>query len=176
MASESPADLNKSVPLSQGLAKRRSNQSASQPLANVGEDRLREILEEVIDQRVSEKIVRLETSINRMVDHFEAVRRGEAEDSALRVTTDMSAVDLALAGIHLPAEEFYPHTTEMLADHLNIKLHIVQKLIKQLGLKGNLEYHRVIKTGKSEKSQVQKYSDAALQRLKSALKVASSID
>jgi hypothetical protein len=170
MVSESQPDLNKSVPLSQGLAKRRVNQPDRQPIINVGEDRLREILGEVIDQQVSDKIRRLETSINRMVDHFEAVRCGEAEDSSLRVTTDMSAADLAIAAISLPSEDFYIYTTEMLADQLVIKPYIVQKLIKQLDLKGKSEYHRIIKTGKSEKSRVHKYSDAALQRLKDAMK------
>lgn len=172
MASESQPDLNKSIPLSQGRAKRRSTQSANSAVTNIGEDRLRAILEEVLDQKVSDKIVRLETSINRMVDHFEAVKLGETEDSVLRVTTDMSAADLAVAGISLPVEEFYLYTTQMLAEQLNVKLHTVQKLIKQLELKENLQYHRAIKTGTSEKSQVHKYSDAALQRLKDALAVA----
>jgi hypothetical protein len=82
----------------------------------------------------------------------------------------MSAADLALAGISLPAEDFYPYTTAMLADELTVTSHVVQKHIRQLGLKGDTNYHRSIKTGKSDKSQVQKYSDAALQQLREAMK------
>jgi len=124
-------------------------------------------LAEVIDEKVSAKIGRLETSINRMMDHIDAVRRGEVEDSALRVTTDSSAADLALASIDLPSEDYYCYTCDMLAEKLNISRHHVLKIIKVLELRGDKHYHGLIQTGK--KSQISKWSEATFIRLKEAL-------
>jgi DNA-binding MarR family transcriptional regulator len=101
-----------------------------------------------------------------MLDNFDAVKQGNAEDSALRVTTDMSAADLALASIKLYPEEYHRYTTGMLAEHLGVKTHMVQKMVKKLNIKGNSDYHLKIKIGASEKSVVHKYSEQALELLR----------
>ncbi len=74
MSSEPNSEPNNVTPLSQA----RLNRKSSNYQIETTEDRLREILSEVIDG----KLFRLETSMNRMVSQFEAVRNGEAEDAA----------------------------------------------------------------------------------------------
>lgn len=162
MSSEPNLDSDKVVPLSQAnLSRKPSN------YLEISEERLKEILSEAIDRGVSTKLSRLENSINRMVNQFEAVRNGEAEDAALRVTTNLEAVDIALSGIHLPKEQYYSYTCGHLAEILDIKIHEVVRMIKELGLRGDAKYHYCITTGK--KSAVNKWSEATLQKLKEYL-------
>lgn len=84
------------IPLSHGH-KARARKEGNR--IEVEEDKLRKLLAEVVDERVAAKITRLETSVNQMMDHMDEVRTGEADDAALRVTTDSTAADLALASI-----------------------------------------------------------------------------
>lgn len=163
MSSEPNSKLNNVTPLSQASLNRKS----SNYQIETTEDRLREILSDVVDQRLTAKLSRLETSMNRMVSQFEAVRNGEAEDAALRVTTDLEARDIALSGINLPKEDYYPHTCVYIAEILGIRKHDVVKMIKELGLRGDDKYHICISTGK--KSTINKWSDATLQKLKEHL-------
>ncbi|MBD2072674.1 hypothetical protein H6F86_01975 [Phormidium sp. FACHB-592] len=129
----------------------------------MSEDKLRGILFDVVDQRIT----RLENSIHQVISQFEAVRSGEAEDAALRVTTDDSATDLALAEINLPREDFYPYTATLLADKLKIAVHHVSKMVKKFDLKDNSRYHCVFRTGRVSKTD--KWSEGTFLRLKTAL-------
>lgn len=160
MPSEPNSEPNNVTPLSQARLNRKSGNHAIETT----EDRLREILSEVVEQRLTAKLTRLETSINRMVSQFEAVRNGEAEDAALRVTTDLDATDIALSGINLPKEQYYPYTCSHLAETLGIRVYDITKMIKKLGLRGDTKYHICIPTGKTGK--VHKWSEATLQKLK----------
>ncbi len=160
MSSESNSDLNNVTPLSHARLNRKS---ISHPIETT-EDRLREILSEVVDERLNAKIGRLETSINRMMNQFEAVRNGEVEDAALRVTTELDATDIALSGINLAKEEYYPYTCSRLAEILGVRNYDVTSMIKKLGLRDNIKYHLCISTGKTGK--VNKWSEATFQKLK----------
>lgn len=102
--------------------------------------------------------------MNRMVSQFEAVRNGEAEDAALRVTTDLEAADIAISGIILPKEQYYSYSCSQIAEILCLGNHKVLKMIQELGLRGDPKYHILISTGK--KSTTNKWSEAALQKLK----------
>jgi hypothetical protein len=155
-------DKQEPIPLSQARSKREGGMRV-----DASEDRLRQILAEVIDEKVSAKIGRLETSVNRMMDHIDAVTRGEAEDSALRVTTDQDAADLALAGVKLFQEDYYIYTTCELAELLQVRVHDVSQISKRFGLRGDSMYHKTVKTGR--KSEVQKYSEPARARLQEIL-------
>ena len=163
MSSEPRSEINNVTPLSQARLNRKSSNHAIE----IAEDRLREILSEVVDERLTAKIDRLENSIDRMVNQFEAVRNGEAEDAALRVTTDHNAVDLALSSINLPKEEYYPYTCSALAETLGLRRHDVICMIKKLGLRHDIKYHLCISTGKT--STVNKWTEATLQKLKENL-------
>lgn len=156
MSSEPNSEPNNVTPLSQARLNRKSS---SYPIETT-EDKLREILSAVID----DKLFRLETSMNRMVSQFEAVRNGEAEDAALRVTTDLEAADIALSGINLSKEDYYPYICSQLAEILGIRNHDVLKMIRELGLRDDPKYHICILTGKTAK--VQKWSEATLHKLK----------
>ena len=153
------------VSLSQAKKIRRDNQNTNR--IEVSEERLRTIMSEVVDEKVSSKIVRLENSINKMVSQFEGVKNSESEDAALRITTDSKGCDLALASVNLPKEELYPYTCGILAEKLCLRKHDVVQMVKQLNLRNNEEYHCSLKTGM--KSEVQKWSEATYQRLKKAL-------
>ncbi len=126
---------------------------------------LRNLLAEVIDERVADKFSRLQKSIDLMMVHIGAVQSGEVEDSALKVTTDLNAsTDVAVATIQLRPEDYYTYTTGDIAELLGIKINEVVKLVGSLGLRNNSEYHKPIKTGK--KNFVQKYSQPALEKIK----------
>jgi len=156
---ESP---NQPIPISHARTKRESS-----PKLEIASEELRQILAEVVDQQVSAKITRLETSINRMMDHIEAVRSGDTEDSALRVTADEGATDLALAKISLPSEDYYPYTCDVLAEKLSVRRHDVLQMIKLLSLRDNKKYHGLLQTGKSSK--ISRWSEAAFSRMRGAL-------
>lgn len=160
MSSEPSSEINNVTPLSQARLNRKSATHAIE----IHEDRLREILSAVVDERLSAKIDRLETSIDRMVNQFEAVRTGESEDADLRVTTDLNAADIALSGIHLPKEEYYPYSCSDLAEILGLCNYDVTSIIKRLNLRNDIKYHICISTGK--KAKVNKWSEATLQKLK----------
>jgi len=163
MSSEPNSELNNVTPLSHA----RLNRKFTNHPIETTEDRLREILSEVVDERLTAKIERLETSINRVVNQFEAVRNGEAEDAALRVTTDLNATDIVLSGIKLAKEEYYPYTCSRLAETLGVRNYDVTSMIKKLGLRGDTNYHICITIGKNTK--VHKWSEATLQKLKENL-------
>lgn len=157
-----PTDPNqhKVVPLSEVHANRRELEQSDISRAD-----LRNLLAEVIDERVAEKFARLQKSIDLMMVHIGAVQSGEVEDSALKVTTDLNApTDLALATIQLRPEDYYTYTTGAIAEALGIKISDVVKLVDSLGLRNNSEYHKPIKTGKA--SFVQKYSQPAFNKIK----------
>lgn len=156
------SEQDKTIPLSYAHIKRR-------PKARIetSATQLEEILTKVVNKEVTEKIVRLEKSIDLMVAQFKAVQSGESEDSALRVTTDLGATDIALANIKLNLEDYYIYTCAMIAEELHITNTIVLRLVKQLSLRGNDSYHRSLKIG--VKSFVQKYSEAALVKIKQEL-------
>ncbi|UBF27477.1 hypothetical protein K9N68_05895 [Kovacikia minuta CCNUW1] len=162
MSSPSGSNSDQPIPLSQAHAKRRESQRIE-----TTEDQLEAVVSRVVDRAVTAKIVRLENSINLMMAHFEAVKRGEVEDSALRVTTDHQASDLALAAVGLCPEDYYIYTCGLLAEKLNVRSYDVQQMIKKLKLQGDRRYHKSISTGKT--SEVQKYSEEALIRMKQAL-------
>ncbi|BAS57917.1 hypothetical protein NIES2135_27020 [Leptolyngbya boryana NIES-2135] len=155
-------DAPKPIPISQARSKREAS-----PKIETTTDEMRQVIAEVLEQGLAAKITRLEVSINRMMDHIEGVKNGTAEDAALRVTTDSSATDLALAKVTLASEEYYIYTSAELAEKLNVRLHDVQQMGRVLGLKNDNQYHKAVKTGK--KTEVQKYSEAALLRMKEAL-------
>ncbi len=169
MSFEPNSEPNNVTPLSQA----RLNRKSSNLPIETTEDRLREILSEVVDQRLNAKISRLETSFELMVSQFEAVRNGEAEDAALRVTTNLEVADIALSGINLAKEKYYPHTCSYLAEILGIRNHDVTKMIKELGLRGDAKFHYCITTGKTGK--VHKWSEATLHKLKEKLNLNNTI-
>jgi len=120
-----------------------------------------------VDEHISSKISRLELSMNRIANQFEAIRNGETEDAALRVTTDQSDTDIALAGIQIYPEEYFKYTCGDLADKLNIQIHDVLKMIKSHGLRGNCDYHKEISSGKNRF--IRKWSDKTYSKLKEAV-------
>lgn len=152
----------KTISISQARSKRESS-----PKIETTADELRQIFTDVVDQQLTAKIARLETSINRMIDHIEAVKSGTAEDAALRVTTDQDATDLALAKINLPREDYYPYTCGLLASKLKVRNHDVVKMVGLLNMREDKKYHSLIQTGNS--SHVSKWSEAAYVRLREAL-------
>lgn len=150
------------IPLSEAWFNRRANSRIE-----TTEEQLRTILSEVVQEHVAAKITRLETSINRMVDQFEAVHNGEADVAALRVTTDHEAVDLASVGINIPTEDYYIYTYGELADKLQVCSYDVQKVVRVFKLLNNPKYHKLIRTGR--KSTVHKWSEETFLRLRKAL-------
>jgi len=158
----SPLDPNqhKVVLLSEVHANRRETEQS-----DISRTDLRNLLAEVIDERVAEKFTRLQKSIDLMMVHIGAVQSGEVEDSALKVTTDLNApTDVALATIQLRPEDYYTYTTGEIAEALYIKPNKVFQVAKSLGLRDNSQYHKAIKTGKV--SSVQKYSQPAFDKIK----------
>ncbi len=61
-------------------------------------------------------------------------------------------------------DDSHPYLTSELAVKLKRGRNFVSRAIKELGLKGNKDYHLAVRSGKN--SQVQRYSDRALKRLK----------
>jgi hypothetical protein len=161
-------DSQSPIPLSSAKEiQRRSGRIDPQHLIAVSPAVLREMLGDVVDEKVTAKMTRLETSINRMMDHFDAVKRGEAEDAALCFTTNDQGSDLALAKVNVASDDFYRYTSQMVADELNVRLYDVQQMVILLDIRSNTEFHTTIKTGKT--CEVHKYSDAALKRFREAL-------
>ena len=165
------------IPLSQAREIRRGNDSndkieVSEALLRKvmseciekSEHRQRTIITEVVNEEVSSKITRLENSINKIVTHIEAVKNGNAEDAALRVTTDSDASDLALANITVSKEEMYPYFCQTLADKLDIRKYDVLQIIKEFELRNDEKYHLEVK--QSENSTVTKWSEDAYKKLK----------
>lgn len=99
---------------------------------------------------------------------FKKCNSDKAENSALRVTTDASASDLALAHVSFNPEDYYKYTTAQLAEQLSIKMYDVTKIIQQAQIKQNPKFHTELITGK--KGRCQKYSDEALAYLRDYLK------
>jgi hypothetical protein len=156
---ESNESSNRVTPLSAGLFRRREHAKIQ-----TTEQQLRSIFEDIVEEHVSAKITRLESSINRMISQFEGIHGGEASDAALRVTTDQDAVDLASVSIEIPTEDYYKYTCSDLAERLSFPPHRVLQKIKQLKLRNNLRYHKSIKTGKV--GHVQKWSEETFVLLK----------
>ncbi|NJM49458.1 MAG: hypothetical protein HC860_27495 [Alkalinema sp. RU_4_3] len=162
-------DSQSPIPLSSAKEiQRRGSRIDPQHMIAVSPAVLREMLADVVDEKVTAKMTRLETSINRMMDHFDAVKRGEVEDAALCFTTSDQDSDLALAKVNIASDDFYRYTSQMVADELNIRLYDVQKMVTLLHIRSNTEFHTTIRTGKT--CEVHKYSDAALKRFREALK------
>jgi hypothetical protein len=157
-----PLDPNqyKVVPLSEVHANRRETEPSDVSRAD-----LRNLLAEVIDERVAEKFTRLQKSIDLMLVHIGAVQSGDVEDSALKVTTDLNAsTDIALATIQLRPEDYYIYTTGDIAEALSISIHKVSTLSKSLELRKNSHYHKDMKTGKT--NHIPKYSQPAFEKIK----------
>lgn len=167
MPLEPNLETNKVTPLSQAIQNRKANDLTDmiedQP---VTENRLKEILSECVSKPLVAKITRLENSINRMVNQFESIRSGEAKDASLRVTTDRDATDIALAGVSLSKEEYYPYTCKQLANLLNVRPHDIVRMIKIFNLRGSSDYHIHISGGKGR---LNKWSEKTYHRLKTAL-------
>ncbi|MFN5729766.1 MAG: hypothetical protein ACK48D_24280, partial [Pseudanabaena sp.] len=97
----SPTDPSQSnvIPLSQAHAQRRGDE-----LIEISESRIEDIFNKVLSQQVSknfddlqqtneeisQKIGRLQNSMDRIISQFTAIRNGETEDPALVVTTDLN--------------------------------------------------------------------------------------
>ena len=144
-------------------------------VVNISEDRLRNLLGDVIDtklqtknQELAAQLGRIEKSVHRMADQFESIRNGEIGDAALRVTTEQGSVDLALAHVSLPREDGYPYTCGLLAEKLKIRNHDVLLMIKKFELRGDPKYHHLFRTGK--KSSVPRWSEETYLKLKDAIK------
>ncbi|MCA6509676.1 MAG: hypothetical protein ACK6CP_22625 [Pseudanabaena sp.] len=180
----SPTDPSQSnvIPLSQAHAQRRGDE-----LIEISESRIEDIFNKVLSQQVSknfddlqqtneeisQKIGRLQNSMDRIISQFTAIRNGETEDPALVVTTDLNKADLAVVGVQMYQEDYYTYTTGDIADSLGIKINEVVKLVGSLGLRNNSEYHKPIKTGK--KNFVQKYSQPAFDKVKQELERANGL-
>lgn len=162
MPSSFESKQDKTIPLSQAHVKRRGKTRIETSATE-----LEEMLTRVVNKEVTEKIVRLEKSIDRMVSQFKAIQNGEAEDAALRVTTDIDSTDIALASIQLNQEDYYPYTCGMIAKKLGVSQHKVSSLIKKIGIRGNISYHKEFQIG--VKSFVHKYSEATLNNIKKEL-------
>ncbi|BBC24447.1 hypothetical protein [Pseudanabaena sp. ABRG5-3] len=158
MSSSLDSEQDKTIPLSHAYAKRRETRIETSPTE------LEQILTRVVNKEVTEKIVRLEKSIDRMVAQFQAIQSGESEDAALRVTTDLESADIALANIQLNQEDYYPYTCGMIAERLGISTHKVVGAIKKLSMRGNTSYHKCFQIG--VKSFTHKYSEEALIKIK----------
>ncbi|MFO0126551.1 MAG: hypothetical protein ACK54J_04885 [Pseudanabaena sp.] len=168
--------------MSQAHAQRRGDE-----LIEISESRIEDIFNKVLSQQVSknfddlqqtneeisQKIGRLQNSMDRIISQFTAIRNGETEDPALVVTTDLNKADLAVVGVQMYQEDYYTYTTGDIADSLGIKINEVVKLVGSLGLRNNSEYHKPIKTGK--KNFVQKYSQPAFDKVKQELERANGL-
>ena len=152
-------ELNNVTPISQANLNRQSQTNIS----GITKDDLREILSDIVDDKITAKLTRIENSMNRVANQFEAIRNGDSEDAVLRVTTDLGNTDIALGSINLAKEEYYPYTCSTLADALRVRPHDVTKKIKELNLRDDPKYHMSITIGRTSKTN--KYSEATLQKL-----------
>jgi hypothetical protein len=159
---EKPTD-NRAVPISNA----RSARIHSDKKIETTPEELKELLLQVVSSEVSEKISRLQTSMDRVVEQFEVYRSGKSDEAALMVTTDSTATDIASANINLPVEEYYPYTAGMLAEKLGINRHQVVEQIKLQELRGDPRYHIAIAAG--PKSSIQKWSEETYKKLKSSI-------
>lgn len=75
------SELNNVTPLSQATLNRKSHGNISE----ITKDDLKEILSDIVDNKITAKLTRIENSIHRMANQFEAIRNGDTEDAALRV-------------------------------------------------------------------------------------------
>lgn len=153
MSIESPLPSdNKVTPLSQGLGYRKASNSST-PVDDkpVTESTMREVFSETVGPLLIE-VRQLKESVNRMADQFEAIRNGESEDAALRVTTDSEATDIALASVELSKELNYPYTCNQLADKLGVRPYDVKQMIRSFSLKVTLN---IICSFLQEESQAQ---------------------
>ncbi len=171
----SPSDPSQSnvIPLSQAHAQRRGDE-----LLETSESRIEDILKKVLGQQVgknledlqqaneeiSQKIGRLQNSMDRIISQFTAIKNGETEDPALVVTTDLNKADLAVVGVQMYQEDYYTYTTGAIAEALGIKISGVVKLVNGLELRNNSQFHKPIKIGKTHC--VQKYSQPAFDKIK----------
>jgi hypothetical protein len=160
---ESNEQADRVTSLSSALTRRRENSKIQ-----TTEQQLRDIVGDAVQEHVSNKISRLECSINRMIAQFEGIHNGDASDAALRVTTDRDAVDLASVSMEIPTDDYYKYTCSDLEENLSISRHIILNKIKDLKLRGNLNFHKPIKTGKT--SYAQKWLEEALICLEIAFK------
>jgi len=176
----SPSDPSQSnvIPLSQAHAQRRGDE-----FLETSESRIEDILKKVLGQQVgknledlqqaneeiSQKIGRLQNSMDRIISQFTAIKNGKTEDPALVVTTDMNKADLAVVGVQMYQEDYYTHLTKEIAKALDISIDKVVKLSNSLGLRNNSDYHKAIKSGENksgENTYVQKYSQPAFDKIK----------
>jgi hypothetical protein len=144
--------FNNVIPLSQARLNRENDD-----MIEVSADKLRNILAEVVDERLTSKFTRLENSLNKVVGQFESLANGETEDAALKVTTELDDPDIALSKISLSKEEYYPYACAQLAEKLSVRSHDVVAMIKLFKLRDNHRYHICISTGK--KSKTHKWSE-----------------
>ncbi|MEH2156522.1 hypothetical protein [Nostoc sp.] len=163
-------EANKVTPLSQGLLINRSRSNHFGEEAEekpITEAKLREVLSDFANDFLVAKFKRLENSLNKLAEQFEAIHNGTSEDASLRVTTDPDAADIAIASIQLPKEHFYPYTCKNMAEILQVRQHDVLQMIKNLNLRNDPEYNINISVGKSG---INKWSQKTLLRLEQALK------
>lgn len=66
-------------------------------------------------------------------------------------------------------EETHPYLTGELAIKLGVGRNIIIKAVKELGLKGNKDYHLPVRTGRG--THVQRYSELAYKKIKEKLKI-----
>ena len=182
MSSPSNPNQDNVIPLSQAHVQRRGDE----PLW-ITEHSLEEVLNKVLNQKftknfedlqqdnenISDKIERLQNSMNRIVSQFTSIQNGETEDPALRITTNPDEADIATCAAQLKQEDYYIYTTGEIADALSITIDKVVKLGKKLGLRNNSDYHKAIKTGKQ--TCVQKYSQPAFDKIKQEIERQNSL-
>lgn len=111
-------------------------------------------LGEFVRQADMVRVVPIEAPKNYTADV--TLRKGSASDSALPVVVKKSDV-----------EGDYPYLTGELGRKLGRSTSWTAKAMRRLGLKGDPKYHQEIRAGKS--SSVQRYSEAALARLREIL-------
>lgn len=85
------------------------------------------------------------------------LRKGSSKDSSLPVVVKRTNL-----------EEDYPYLTKEIGEKVNKSLNFVAKAMSSLGLKGDRRYHQKIRSSKS--GSIQRYSPAALDRLRQKLK------
>jgi len=172
-------ESNKVVPLSQ--ANNRKPDASQSSISDTDLAKIGAVIEKKLDSQNSEfarvneelrrefssKFGRLEKSMNLIACQFEAMRTGESEDASLRVTTDSSASDLALAEVKINSEDYYTYVASLLAEKLNVRIHDITNMVKMFKIKDNPDYHKKISTGK--KSHTNKFSEEAYLRLKQAI-------
>jgi hypothetical protein len=130
----------------------------------ITESKLKEIITLAIDERLSDKLAKLENSLNLAIERLESVSNQNSNSDNK---------DIILSKINLSKEEYYPYTCSTLADVLKVRSYDLAKIIKTLGLREDSKYHLCIATGRTGK--VHKYSEAALQKLREKLSSQQSV-